>query len=39
MDFAWNYYAEVEEEDTGIHAMELIIDKQTGQVYPETGRT
>ena len=37
MDFAWNFYAEVEEEETGIHAMELIIDKYTGQVYPEMG--
>ena len=37
MDFAWNYYAEVEEEDTGIHAMELLIDKYTGRVYPEMG--
>jgi len=37
MDFAWNYYAEVKEEDTGIHAMELLIDKQTGQVYHEMG--
>ena len=37
MDFAWNLYAEVEEEETGIHAMELIIDKYTGQVYPEMG--
>src|SRR4030067_2388195 len=31
MDFAWNYYAEVEEKDTGIHAMELFIDKYTGR--------
>jgi len=37
MDFAWNYYAEVEEEDTGVHALELIIDKYTGQVSPEMG--
>jgi len=37
LDFAWNYYAEAEEEDTGIHAMELLIDKQTGRVYPEMG--
>jgi len=37
MEFDWNFYAEVEEEDTGIHAMELLIDKYTGQVYPETG--
>ncbi len=37
MEFASNFYAEVEEEDTGIHAMELLIDKYTGQVYPEMG--
>ena len=37
MDFAWNYYAEVEEEDGGIHAMELLIDKYSGRVYPEMG--
>ena len=37
MEFAWNFYAEVEEEDTGIHAMELLIDKYTGRVYPEMG--
>ncbi len=37
MNFAWNYYAEVEEKDTGIHAMELLIDKYTGQVSPEMG--
>lgn len=37
MEFAWNYYAEVEEKDTGIHAMELLIDKYTGQVSPEIG--
>jgi hypothetical protein len=37
MEFEWNFYAEVEEEDTGIHAMELLINKYTGQVYPEMG--
>jgi len=37
MDFAQNYYAEVEEKDTGIHAMELLIDKYTGRVSPEIG--
>ncbi len=37
MDFAWNYYAEVEEKDTGIHAMELLIDKYTSRVSPEMG--
>ena len=37
MEFAWNFYAEVEEKDTGIHAIEILIDKNTGQVYPEMG--
>jgi len=37
MEFAWNFYAEVEEKDTGIHAMELLIDRYTGRVYPEMG--
>ena len=37
MEFAWNFYAEVEEKDSGIHAMELLIDKNTGWVYPEMG--
>src|SRR3989337_2087240 len=37
MEFTQNFYAEVEEEDTGIHAMELLIDRYSGQVYPEIG--
>ena len=37
MEFANNYYAEVRESDTGTGAMELLIDKGTGQVYPEPG--
>jgi hypothetical protein len=37
MEFAWNFYAEVEEESTGIHAMELLIDKYSGQISPEMG--
>ena len=37
MEFAWNFYAEAEEKDTGIHAMELLIDKYSGQVFPEMG--
>ncbi len=37
IDFAWNYYAEVKEKDTGIHAIELLIDKYTGRVSPEMG--
>ncbi|MBM2825820.1 MAG: hypothetical protein HW402_1484 [Dehalococcoidales bacterium] len=37
MEFAQNFYAEVEEKDTGIHAMELLIDRSTARVYPEMG--
>lgn len=37
MEFANNHYAEVREKDTGIGAMELLVDKNTGQVYPEPG--
>jgi hypothetical protein len=37
MEFASNYYAEVRENDTGIGAMELLVDKGSGQVYPEPG--
>ncbi|MBF8268009.1 MAG: hypothetical protein HW388_1517 [Dehalococcoidia bacterium] len=37
MEFDWNFYAEVEEKSTGIHAMELLVDKYTGQVSPEPG--
>lgn len=37
MDFANNYYAEVREKESGTGAMELLVDKGTGQVYPEPG--
>lgn len=37
MEFAYNFYAEVKEKSTGTHAMELLIDKDTGAVYPEMG--
>ena len=37
MEFTQNFYAEIEETDTGIHAIELLIDKYSGQVYPEYG--
>jgi len=37
MEFSSNFYAEVEEESTGVHAMELLVDKNTGRVYPEYG--
>ena len=37
MEFERNYYAIVEESDSGIGAMELLIDKWTGAVGPEMG--
>jgi hypothetical protein len=37
MDFDRNYYAEVKEKNTSIHATELLIDKHTGGVSPEIG--
>ncbi|MEE8369879.1 MAG: hypothetical protein V3S00_03800 [Dehalococcoidia bacterium] len=37
MEFSRNFYAEVEEESTGVHAFELLINRYTGAVYPEMG--
>ena len=37
MEFSNNFYAEVEEKSTGVHAFELLINRYTGQVYPEPG--
>jgi hypothetical protein len=37
MEFEQNFYAIVREPDTGIGAMELLIDKQSGVVGPEVG--
>lgn len=37
MEFEHNFYAIVRETDTGIGAMELLIDKRTGAVGPEMG--
>jgi hypothetical protein len=37
MEFRLNFYAIVSEEDTGIGAMELLIDRETGAVGPEHG--
>lgn len=37
MEFSNNFYAEVEEKSTGIHAFEVLIDRYTGAVYPEPG--
>jgi len=37
MEFEHNFYAIVRESDTGIGAMELLVDKWTGAVGPEMG--
>jgi hypothetical protein len=37
MEFSHNFYAEVEEESTGIHAFELLVDPYTGNIHPEPG--
>ncbi len=37
MEFSENFYAEVEEKSTGIHAFELLVDRYSGAVYPEPG--
>jgi hypothetical protein len=37
MVFANNYYAQVKESDTGIFAMELLVDKRASRVHPEPG--
>jgi hypothetical protein len=37
MEFQYNYYAILAEKDTGIGAMELLLDKGTGVVGPEPG--
>ena len=37
MEFSDNFYAEVEEQSTGIHAFELLVDRNTGAVSPEPG--
>ena len=36
MQFSSNFYAEVEEKNTGIHAFELLIDRYTGAVVFRT---
>jgi hypothetical protein len=37
MEFTGNFYAQVEEQSTGIHAFELLVNPYTGVVYPEPG--
>jgi hypothetical protein len=37
MEFTGNFYAEVHEKSTGIGAFELLVDRYSGEVYPEPG--
>ena len=37
MEFENNFYVEVKEQSTGIHAFELLVDRYTGVVSPEPG--
>ena len=37
MDFEYNFYAQVKEKSTGIHAFEILINKVTGEIAPEPG--
>lgn len=37
MEFSNHFYAEVEEASTGIHAFELLVNRHTGQIFPEPG--
>lgn len=37
MEFEYNYYVIYSEESTGIGAFEMLIDKNTGQIFPEYG--
>ncbi len=37
MEFSDNFYAEVKEQSTGVHAFELLVNRYTGAVYSEPG--
>ncbi|MES0342100.1 MAG: hypothetical protein ABUK08_07285, partial [Candidatus Humimicrobiaceae bacterium] len=37
MEFSENFYIEIVERDTNIGAIELLLDKKTGEVFPEYG--
>lgn len=37
MEFDNNFYANFKEKDTGVHAIELLVDRYGGAVYPEMG--
>ncbi|MCL4369809.1 MAG: hypothetical protein M1380_02725 [Chloroflexi bacterium] len=37
MEMQYNFYIEVKEKDTGVHAFELLVNRYSGAVYPEPG--
>jgi len=37
MEFSQNFYIELIEEDTGVGAIELLVDKSSGAIFPEYG--
>jgi hypothetical protein len=37
MEFSNHFYAEIEEEGTGTHAFELLVNKYTGRIFSEPG--
>ena len=37
MEMQYNFYIEVKEKDTGVHAFELLVNPYSGAVYPEPG--
>ncbi len=37
LEFTENFYVDVKEKSSGMHAFELLIDRYTGAVYPEPG--
>lgn len=37
MEFQRNFYVDVKEKDSGVHAFELLVDRYTGATYPEPG--
>jgi hypothetical protein len=37
MEFSGNFYAEIKEQSTNVHAFEVLIDRYAGTAYPEPG--
>lgn len=37
MEFEYNFYIDIAEKSTGVHAFEALIDPYTGDMYPEPG--